>query len=151
MLSFADQLGAPALVTGSAAPLQQVVVNLVLNARDAMRDATRDATTLGRIELVCREGAIGARRAVVLDVTDAGSGIAEDVRPHLFEPYFTTKGEERGTGLGLATVRAIVLAHGGTIEIAATGPAGTTVRVTLPCVELEARLDRAPASRHPPL
>ena len=67
---------------------------------------------------------------VHIDVVDAGPGIPPEVRDKLFTPFFTTKA--RGTGLGLATVRRIVEAHAGHVEILSSGKEGTTIRVTLP-------------------
>jgi len=67
---------------------------------------------------------------VHIDVTDSGAGIASDVQPRLFTPFFTTKA--RGTGLGLATVRRIAGAHRGEVSVIATGPSGTTMRLSLP-------------------
>jgi two-component system NtrC family sensor kinase len=110
-------------VIGDARQLQQVCLNLITNATQAM--AAAGAGTLG---IVTR------RRGdqVVLEVTDTGSGIPSEARARIFEPFFTTKGEGEGTGLGLSVSYGIVTAHQGKIEVAATSADGTTLRVTLP-------------------
>lgn len=88
--------------------LQQVLMNLCLNARDAMPEGGRLDVRTAR---VARDG-----EWVCLSVCDQGTGISEAVKPHLFDPFFSTK--ERGTGLGLAVVRQIVESHGGRVEVA---------------------------------
>jgi len=113
-----------AVVLGDPGQLEQVVMNLVVNARDAMQKG-------GRLTLRCRdEGAA----FIVLDIVDTGPGVEASLRDRVFEPYFTTKtsGAIKGTGLGLATVYGIVKAHGGTVEILDTPGGGATFRVQLP-------------------
>ncbi|MDQ2667634.1 MAG: ATP-binding protein [Gemmatimonadota bacterium] len=112
-------------VMGDARQLQQVCLNLLTNAVQAM-------TAVGGGELLVRTATVGG--AVALDVCDAGTGIPADVRAHIFEPFFTTKSEGEGTGLGLSVSYGIVTAHGGTIEVVQTGNTGTVFRVTLPSV-----------------
>ncbi len=107
-------------VLGSANALRQVALNLLTNALQAMPSG-------GRLRCATRAAAGGA---VEIRVRDTGSGIPEEARGHLFEPFFTTRPE--GTGLGLAICREIVEAHGGRIELEETGPSGTTFRVELP-------------------
>jgi signal transduction histidine kinase/CheY-like chemotaxis protein len=118
-------------VIGDRAQLEQVVMNLAVNASEAIAETGRG----GRIDVRTRtEG-----DAVVVEVADDGPGIAAELRERVFEPYFTTKTPERGTGLGLATVFGIVETHGGTIEIApGLGGAGTTMRVRLPAAAIAA-------------
>ena len=119
-------------VVGDQSQLEQVIINLVLNARDAVQASGRvvvRTTDLGS------PGDPDATRFVVLEVKDDGPGIPAEIRERVFEPYFTTKttGPERGTGLGLATVFGIVESHGGSVEIdAGLGGRGTTMRVVLP-------------------
>ena len=113
-------------VAGDARQLQQVCLNLVINAEQAMT-----ATGGGTLSLVTRS----ENGSVVMDVRDTGPGIPEATRARIFEPFFTTKGEGEGTGLGLSVTYGIVTAHGATIEAAETSPAGTTIRVTLPSRE----------------
>jgi signal transduction histidine kinase len=99
-------------------PLEQILLNLCLNARDA----------------IARRGRVSVRAhrtadAIAIEVGDDGAGIPPDVLPHVFEPYFTTK--PTGTGLGLATVRDLVREHGGTITVD-SAPGRTTFTITLP-------------------
>jgi signal transduction histidine kinase/ActR/RegA family two-component response regulator len=112
---------APCLVNGDAGQLEQVVLNLAVNARDAMPRG-------GRLELTLED--LGER--LKLRVTDTGVGIPEEVQPKIFEPFFTTKPLGEGTGLGLATVYGIVQQHGGELRVESTVGAGTTFIVTLP-------------------
>jgi PAS domain S-box-containing protein len=114
------------LVKVDPAQVQQVILNLVLNARDAMPEG-------GRIRLETRNSKMrGADRAIEFTVTDTGCGISEEVRSHLFEPFFTTKGPGQGNGLGLATVHDIVCQCGGSITVDSEVGRGTRVTVRLP-------------------
>jgi signal transduction histidine kinase len=108
-------------VLADAGQMHQVIMNLCANARDAMPAG-------GRIEVKVRSQA----DRVELSVSDNGCGMGESVRARLFEPYFTTKGEGRGNGLGLATVHAIVRQHGGIIEVESVPGRGSTFRVQVP-------------------
>jgi CheY-like chemotaxis protein len=113
-------------VVGDARQLQQVCLNLVTNAIQAM-------SMLGGGTLYVSTRAEGDY--VVLDMRDTGPGISEAAKAHIFEPFFTTKGEGEGTGLGLSVSYGIITAHGGKIEVVSTSPGGgTTFRVTLPAV-----------------
>ena len=103
------------------AEINQVVINLLMNAFDALG-------TAGRLSLAL----VVDGRDVCIVVRDDGAGIAADVLPRVFEPFVTTKGPGRGTGLGLAISRAIVVRHGGRIDVASTPGRGTTVTVRLP-------------------
>lgn len=102
--------------------LQQVFVNLLLNALDAMPEG-------GRIVIAARAP---ASDAVAVTVEDTGAGIPADVRQSIFEPFFTTKAEGRGTGLGLAVCDGLVRSHGGRIEIDSTIDVGTRATIHLP-------------------
>ena len=116
------------VVVGDQSQLEQVVMNLVGNARDAVASA-------GRILVRTSDAELPSGPHVVLEVSDDGPGIPPEIRDHVFEPYFTTKnqGPDRGTGLGLATVYGIVELHQGTIEIdVGLDGRGTTFRVSLP-------------------
>jgi len=113
-------------VLGDARQIQQVVLNLLTNATQAM-------SPLGGGTLTVETRADEA--SVMLEIHDTGAGIPEPVRAHIFEPFFTTKKEGEGTGLGLSVSYGIVSAHGGRIEVAETSTAGTTFRVTLPAVD----------------
>lgn len=120
-------------LVGDSAQLEQVVTNLVMNAQDAMPDGG-----IVRVKLVTcaaegtdrciRSGGHGAYAH--LSVSDSGHGIPAHVRPHIFEPLFTTKGSG-GTGLGLAIVHQIVMAHGGQIDIDSDVTEGTTFHVQI--------------------
>jgi signal transduction histidine kinase len=123
-------------VVADPSQLEQVVLNLVLNARDAMPDGGRLVVSLAPIVLDEAFVAIrpGSRlgRHVRLAVEDTGTGMAPDVLSHIFEPYFTTKAAGRGTGLGLSTVYGIVKQSGGYVTAESTVGRGTTVSVYLP-------------------
>ena len=103
--------------------MQQVVLNLVMNAAEATRPHGS-----GCVRVVTRRTADG----VVLAVSDAGEGIPRETLDRIFDPFFTTKGEGKGVGLGLAVVYGIVESHGGRIEVETAPGRGTTFEVTLP-------------------
>jgi nitrogen-specific signal transduction histidine kinase/CheY-like chemotaxis protein len=124
--------------------LHQVLVNLAVNARDAMPDGgslTITTSVGGRIR--ASEGIAGPAHLdpVVISVVDTGMGMAPEVRARVFEPFFTTKEKGRGTGLGLATCWGIVRDAGGTIEIESMPGQGTVVRVILPSVAERAQIE----------
>jgi signal transduction histidine kinase len=116
--------------------LEQVVMNLAINARDAMPNGGKLFITCSSTCLADDFGAVfpSATRGsyVVMEVTDTGSGMSVEVQERLFEPFFTTKGPDKGTGLGLATVYGIVRQSGGAITVQSAPGAGTTFRVLLP-------------------
>jgi PAS domain S-box-containing protein len=118
------------------AQIEQVLVNLCVNARDAMPDGGRLAIRVSdavvtELEARRRPG-LQAGRYVEVRVTDTGTGMSEATRRRVFEPFFTTKPEGRGTGLGLAVVYGTVKQHDGYIDVASTEGRGTTVTVLLP-------------------
>jgi signal transduction histidine kinase/CheY-like chemotaxis protein len=117
------------------AQLEQVVINLALNARDAMPTGGVLTLRTRRVELTeaqaARDGAIAGAYAE-LAVIDTGSGIDDSVLAHIFEPFFTTKGSQHGTGLGLATAYGIVKQSGGHLVVESTTGVGTTFRVRMP-------------------
>jgi two-component system, cell cycle sensor histidine kinase and response regulator CckA len=116
--------------------LEQVLLNLCINSRDAMPEggSLTIATNLVRIGAVAVKKQPHARPGDfgVIKVSDSGHGIPPDVLPHIFEPFYTTKEVGRGTGLGLATVHGIVQQHGGWIEVQSASGAGATFGVFLP-------------------
>ncbi len=119
--------------------VEQVLINLCVNARDAMPDGgtLRVATRLFRADeafAAVHEGA-EAGEYVLLSVTDDGVGMPADVVEHIYEPFFTTKDVGKGTGLGLATVYGIVRQHKGVIEVSSEPGRGTEFRVYLPVYE----------------
>jgi len=123
-------------VKADAGQIHQVLMNLVVNARDAM-------PTGGRLEISSRTVAVSAADArevpdavpgvfAELAVSDSGCGMTPEVREHIFEPFFTTKEVGKGTGLGLATVFGVVAAHGGHIRVESAPGKGTVFRIYLP-------------------
>ena len=121
-------LGNSALhVRADATQIQQIVMNLALNARDAMPEGGR---------LTIEAGLASSGDAVMLSVSDTGVGMSREVMGHIFEPFFTTKGMGRGTGLGLATVYGIVNQNGWRIGVSSDLGTGTVFTVTMPGVEV---------------
>jgi CheY-like chemotaxis protein len=121
------------------AQIEQVVMNLVLNARDAMltggRLTVRTANALLDRAAAERFGGLQPGSYVAVAVSDSGCGMDRETLDHLFEPFFTTKEQGRGTGLGLCIVSDIVNQHGGAIDVASELGRGTTVTVYLPRVD----------------
>jgi two-component system, cell cycle sensor histidine kinase and response regulator CckA len=124
------------LVQADPTRLQQAIMNLAVNARDAMPDGGRLTLNLECIEVKNRSTqpltGLKAGEWVRLAITDTGMGIPADHLGHLFEPFFTTKTPDKGTGLGLAQVHGIVAQHGGQITVASQLGAGTTFTIHLP-------------------
>jgi two-component system, cell cycle sensor histidine kinase and response regulator CckA len=125
----------PLKVLADPGQMEQVVMNLVLNARDAMPSGGRICieTALGEIEEdAAREHGVAAGKCVMLSVIDNGRGIAEEALAHIFEPFFTTKDEGKGTGLGLSTVYRIVKESGGIIWAQSAPGKGAKFTLCLP-------------------
>jgi PAS domain S-box-containing protein len=140
-------------VKGNPTQLHQVLLNLCVNARDAMPQG-------GTLRLRAENRRLDAAAAaslpeaqpgsyLMLEVTDSGTGIPPDVLAHIWEPFFTTKGEGKGTGLGLSTVRGITLSHGGFVGVESKLGSGTTFRIFLPAAEIPAGGEAADKSMHP--
>jgi two-component system, cell cycle sensor histidine kinase and response regulator CckA len=134
-IELVTDLGADvSLVKTDPALVQQIILNLVVNARDAMPDG-------GRIVLKTRNATLRSqdlgrdRRCIELTVADTGCGMDEHTRAHAFEQFFTTKAPGRGNGMGLATVHSIVTGDGGTIAVKSEPGKGTSVIIHVPCLE----------------
>jgi PAS domain S-box-containing protein len=131
--------------------LEQVLLNLVVNARDAMPQGGQlDITTAkavfdsGNLPASSPEARPG--EFVCLSVRDAGCGIAPDILPRIFEPFFTTKDPAKGTGLGLATVYGIVKQHQGWVDVTSTVGEGSSFRIYLPAIPAPAKAPEASPS-----
>jgi two-component system cell cycle sensor histidine kinase/response regulator CckA len=130
--------------------LQQVLMNLALNARDAMADGgtltiATSNVTIGSMPDPARPGLL-AGQWVVLTVRDTGGGIYHETLSHIFEPFFTTKEKGKGTGLGLSTVYGIVAQSGGQVFVQSSPGQGATFEIFLPRVEAESVAQAAAAA-----
>jgi len=131
--------------------LEQVVMNLAVNARDAMPSGGTLSVRVGterRLDpsVSVTGSMVGAGPAVVLEVRDTGVGMDSETAARIFEPFFTTKGQDKGTGLGLSTVHGIVRRAGGNVEVDTQPGRGTTFRVVLPVDASEAAPKTRPQS-----
>ncbi len=124
------------LVLGDATQIHQVLLNLCVNARDAMPNGgtLRQSATNLDIDLsyASMMPEITPGRYVLLQVSDTGSGIPPEIVERIFDPFFTTKGVGKGTGLGLSTVHGIVKSHGGLLKVDSQSGIGTTFQIYLP-------------------
>ena len=125
-----------ATISADKTQLEQVLLNLCVNARDAMENGGKLVLETDEVTLDPRDVELPPwakpGRFVVLRVTDTGVGMSREVRERVFDPFFTTKGTQHGTGLGLATVYAIVQQHGGLIQVESEPGQGSTFKVYLP-------------------
>jgi two-component system, cell cycle sensor histidine kinase and response regulator CckA len=116
--------------------LDQVLMNLAVNARDAMPEGGRLVITTGRRELLAPDIDNASETTpgwfAMVSVTDTGTGIPPEVLPRIYEPFFTTKEIGKGTGLGLSTVYGIVKQHRGMIRVQSEVGRGTTFEIFLP-------------------
>ena len=127
-------------VFADAHQMQQVLLNIMINAEQAMLGAN------GRGTLVIRSWHDRARESVVLEINDDGPGVPEDVQPRIFDPFFTTKEVGKGTGLGLTVAYAIIQEHGGRIRLGPNSGGGASFYIELPVSGAQAR----PAPTTPP-
>jgi two-component system cell cycle sensor histidine kinase/response regulator CckA len=139
-----DIAAGPAWVRIDPAQFDQILLNLAVNARDAMPNG-------GRLRVATRRFHEPEEPEepdmLELEIADSGTGIASDVLPHVFEPFYTTKPIGQGTGLGLATVYGIVRAAGGSIEVESEPGLGARFRISLPLVEEDVPVQTPQRSR----
>lgn len=126
-LEIGSSCDGPLTIWADRTQLSQVLVNLAINARDAMGD-------IGRLQ-VRASLRRGAKARCILEVIDSGPGIPPALQSRVFEPFFTTKSRNSGTGLGLSVTHRIVSDHGGEISLQSTPTSGTTFRISLPVHE----------------
>jgi CheY-like chemotaxis protein len=138
----------PLLIRADEGMVEQVLLNLAVNARDAMPKGGKLGITTGRADFdsAAERDQAPARSGpfVWLAVSDTGTGIAPEILPRIFEPFFTTKEVGKGTGLGLATVYSIMQQHGGWVTVESKVGQGTTFRAYFP--QVTATTAKAPAA-----
>ncbi len=127
-------VGGPDLIEAEPNQMHQVLMNLCLNARDAMPSGGTITLGLERVELPAGAGTEGGSH-LVFSVADTGLGIPPEIMDRIFDPFFTTKPVGKGTGLGLASVHGIIKAHHGFVRVESQPGIGTTFRVFLPVGE----------------
>jgi two-component system, cell cycle sensor histidine kinase and response regulator CckA len=153
-ISFAYDLppGLP-LVSGDRTQLGQVLMNLCLNARDAMPSggSIRVSGYARRVdeETAALYPGVQPGRFVVLEVVDDGTGMTADVVDRIFEPFFTTKETGRGTGLGLSTAMGIVRSHGGFMDVTSAPGKGSVFRIAIPAIDGDPSVGLEPVSPAP--
>lgn len=134
----------PATIKTDPGQIEQVLVNLVVNARDAMPDGGKLEIETYHVSVVGNHSPdnpeLTAGDYVVISVRDNGIGMTEEIKTRIFEPFYTTKGVGKGTGLGLSTCYGIVAQHGGLIKVDSSPGNGTTFKIFFPSVEYDSIL-----------
>jgi signal transduction histidine kinase len=155
-IALETELRLDAVIVADEGEVLRVLMNLALNARDAMRDGGKlvlrvrpptpeeFALPLPALPAPASAAPVSAGVAVI-EVEDDGSGMSEEVKNRIFEPFFTTK-QAGGTGLGLASVRDVLVAHGGRIDVASEPGVGTTISLLWPSVQRSTEHARAPST-----
>ena len=149
-----DNSPTPALVQADASMLEQVVLNLAVNARDAMPKGGQLHIAITKVDVddqhVAHRTDARPGKFACLTVSDTGCGISPENLPRIFEPFFTTKQVGKGTGLGLATVYGVARQHQGWVEVDSQLDHGTTFRCFFPCVaDAGAKLESKPVEAVP--
>ena len=126
------------LVKADPGQIQQIILNLVLNARDAMPNGGRLVFETANVVMDKGQGNPSSDPHAMLSVRDTGSGMTPDVKARIFEPFFTTKDVGKGTGLGLSSAYGIIKQSGGSITVESEPETGSVFRIYLPIVEREA-------------
>jgi signal transduction histidine kinase/ActR/RegA family two-component response regulator len=127
-------------VRADSTQIQQLLINLAVNAKDAMPEGgtiTIETRNIGADEEYCAQHGLAPGPCVLLRVSDTGHGMEQEVLEHIYEPFFTTKGLAQGTGLGLAAVFGIVKMHGGHITCESEVGKGTTFEISFPTAEVD--------------
>ncbi len=149
-IDFQTEVGDIWPILGDATQIHQIILNLCVNARDAMPEGGHLLMATRNVVLSEAEAnqIIGAKPAkyVLLSVSDTGTGIPPEIIEKIFEPFFTTKEIGKGTGLGLSTVISIIRSHGGFLDLKSEVGKGTTFNVYLPAADTPAALPSAPTS-----
>jgi PAS domain S-box-containing protein len=137
------------LIAADPNQLQQVIMNLCVNARDAMTSGGRIDVSTAQVKggVIARLGADPALPYVCIRVSDTGCGMPPHVRARIFEPFYTTKQNSGGTGLGLSVVYGIILNHRGFLEVDSVEGVGSTFNIYLPMQEMKAAV-RSPEAGH---